>query len=105
MSERRNTPDVLAEILGEGFTAASPEPGRAHDGRWESVVVSCQDYHGWRPRYLNGEELPDWTANPPMHEYANRMGGDGWQLTAAASGARMFGKADEYQLWFRRRVR
>lgn len=112
MTKRKQTPDVLAEILGgngpaevavaerEGrLTAAAQKHTPLH---WEYAVVSFQDYKGWRPRYLNGRELKDWTAGPLMHEYLAAMDEEGWELTTASAGERLYGTADQHQLFFRR---
>jgi hypothetical protein len=138
MAERKQTPDVLAEILGGeapipepsaplpiGRTTelASPRPvpsgGRpGRPGRdtsraqpvtasapaptWEYEIVSLQDAHGWRPRFVNGRELPDWLSGPSIHDYVNQRGVEGWELAAAASGQRLYGTSDLHQLYFRR---
>jgi hypothetical protein len=123
MSDRKETPDVLAEILGgeaaptpatsqESQIPASTKPRRvaSHKPRqrkpkpqaWEYHLVSFQDYKGWRPRYVDGRELADWSSGPFIHEYLAHMGAEGWELTTASSGKRMYGSLDEYQLYFKR---
>jgi len=122
MSDRRQTPDVLADILGAGTTTSVKEPtqsrsprtsaprrsapisatatGKAH--RWEYLVVSCQDHHGWRPRYEGGVEVASWTSGPLLHTYLEVKGGVGWELVAVGAGRPMFGVLDCYQLFFKR---
>jgi hypothetical protein len=126
MSERKQTPDVLADILGasNASSAALPAPKRSPSPaprrrpapaissepekvadkarRWEYVVVSCQDYRGWRPRYESGAELAGWMHGPLLHSYLQERGHEGWELVAATSGRPMFGVTDCYQLFFRR---
>ncbi len=127
MPDRKQTPDVLAEILGEvgeielahptessvvtDARHASPAPRRNPDqeaepvarrARWEYRVVSFQNYRGWRPRYVNGEEITDWTVGPLLHDYLNELGGEGWQLAGASAGQPMYGSADYHQLYFKR---
>ena len=126
MSDRKQTPDVLADILGSGIGSApgepapsepprsaaprrpastkAAEPGRAANKahRWEYLVVSCQHYRGWRPRYESGNELADWTRGPLLPAYLKERGNQGWELVAACSGRPMFGVTDYYQLFFRR---
>jgi hypothetical protein len=126
MSDRKQTPDVLADILGAGPDASSPPeaPSRAREparrgraattlpverprdagrrGRWQYLVVSCQDYRGWRPRYEDGAEIAGWTSAPPLISYLERRGQEGWELVSATSGKPMFGVTDCYQLFFKR---
>ncbi len=114
MAKRKQTPDVLAEILGgepalvETQPILQPKPVPAVPGPdvppdgWEYIVVSFQDYKGWRPRFKNGRELKDWMNGPLLHEYIEVMGAEGWELAAASAGERMFGNADHHQLYFKR---
>lgn len=136
MSERKQTPDVLADILGGPVPApdpVSPLPAglstdlparrpaprpasRASTGSapdvaekampappiWEYETVSCQEAHGWRPRFINGRELRDWMFGPLLHDYVNQRGIEGWELAAVASGQSMYGTSDRYQIFLRR---
>jgi hypothetical protein len=122
MSERKQTPDVLADILGAGAPVDEPRPAPVRTSRpaaprrisqperaapertrrWQYVVVSCQDYHGWRPRYENGVELAGWTHGPLLQTYLEQRGIEGWELVAATSGRALFGVMDGYQLFFKR---
>lgn len=115
MAKRKQTPDVLADILG-GETALL-EPGATHPAKsapansgekkqpqaWDYAIVTFQDYKGWRPRYINGRELKDWMSGSLIHEYLAAMGDEGWELAAASAGERMYGSADHHQLYFRRK--
>ncbi len=117
MAKRKQTPDVLAELLGgpaaagnSDGAAASEAPQTASRRRepearpavFEYALVTFQDYRGWRPRFINSYELRDWTNGPLIHEYLEAMGEDGWELAAAGSGERMYGSADLHQLYFKR---
>jgi hypothetical protein len=126
MSERKQTPDVLADLLGASTVASEPrttqnrspraaearrsapakssEPAKAADKihRWEYLVVSFQEYRGWRPRYEGGVEIAGWVRGPLLHNYLEERGRAGWELVAASSGKPMFGVTDYYQLFFRR---
>jgi hypothetical protein len=128
MSERKPTPDVLADILGSSAAPSEHRPSADREPhpvsprrstptipaeivktaekthRWEYLVVSCQDYRGWRPRYEGGIERPDWTRGPLLPNYLTERGNEGWELVAACSGRSMFGVTDCYQLFFRRPV-
>jgi hypothetical protein len=128
MSERKETPDLLSEILGgEAATPAasespakpSPAPAKPKTAskprktstsprrtksqpKWEYHLVSFQDHKGWRLRFVDGEEVEDWTDGPLMHEYLDLMGESGWELTSACSGEKLFGLTDKFQLYFKR---
>lgn len=134
MADRKQTPDILGEILGDDSVVAptppaaparrparqahrdSPDAAGAAIGtgaaatdapaelRWEYLVVSLQNDRGWRPRYANGEELADWRSLPIVHDYANELGSAGWELAAASAGHNLYGAADGLQLYFKRRV-
>jgi len=53
--------------------------------KWEYVFV-VPDYGkvGWLPRYVNGEELPDWKNGKSFYTYANELGKQGWELIATS---------------------
>jgi len=114
MSKRKQTPDVLAEILG-GEAVMVSEVAKTDrrvrpvalaavstPAKWEYCLVTFQDYKGWRPRYIDGRELKDWTSGPPIHEYLASMGEEGWELAAASAGERLYGSSDNHQLFFKR---
>lgn len=125
MSTRKETPDILGEILGgesapEAPAATTPPPSPAAPKRrtkprrapakpkpqkstvWQYQVVTFQNYKGWRPRYINGEEQPDWSEAPLLHDYLTQMGSEGWELATASSGERMYGSSDKLQLYLKR---
>jgi hypothetical protein len=120
MSERKKTPDVLADILGTGISSPSPMPAQGRPPRpaaprrpastnsadktqrWKYLIVSCQDYRGWRPRYEGGVELAGWTRGPLLPNYLEERGREGWELVAASSGRPMFGVTDYFQLFFKK---
>jgi hypothetical protein len=105
MANRKETPDVLSEILGGEPAAPRPTPEakpkaparrRAPAARssqpskpkrqiWEYQEVIFRDYGGFRPRYVNGEELAGWKDGPTIHEYLNQLGADGWELAGLGS--------------------
>jgi len=139
MSERKQTPDILAEILnGEApstadFDAqalaratppprfktqtkrAAPEkspkeekpptvakPRPVVPAHWTYQVLSFQENHGWRVRFIDGKEVRNWTEAPTLGEMLLQMGEAGWEMVSACSGEAMFGRADKYQLFFKR---
>ncbi|MFN2196455.1 MAG: hypothetical protein ACK2UW_10070 [Anaerolineales bacterium] len=131
MAERKETPDILSEILGGSAPpekaasvdapAPAPEPVKpkpaakprkrnakaaapkpASAGRREYRVVSFQEHRGWRARYVDGVELPGWLDGPLVHEYLAEMAAQGWELTGVTSGQALYGSSDKYQLFFSR---
>jgi hypothetical protein len=121
MADRKQTPDVLADVLGGAAPqqAPAPEPpgGRkssrrtgtrkrttrsAKKEKWEYLLVSFQEYKGWRPRFVNGQEVTDWMSAPVIYEYVNQLGEDGWEMTGASSGQNMYGLTDRRQMYFKR---
>lgn len=100
MADRKQTPDVLSEILGGGQVEAQPAPvpkpkpastrrtstrkttrqAKPKSARWEYREVVFRDYGGYRPRTVNGEEQKGWKQAPLIHEYLNQLGDDGWEL-------------------------
>lgn len=125
MVDRKETPDVLAELLSDPVAAQpapaptnrvldlpnrrtprprveSPAPEPVRPPSWEYELVSCQNYHGLRPRFVNGQELPKWMDGPVIEDYLNLRGADGWELVAVTNGQTMYGAADRVQLYFKR---
>lgn len=105
MADRKQTPDVLGEILGGGPVepptppAAMPQPTprrrpaaeksrrqpRAKHLKWEYMEVIFRDYGGYRPRYVNGQEQQGWKQAPLIHETLNQLGEEGWELVGVGS--------------------
>ena len=139
MAKRKETPDILAEIMGgetnladqpapppaaKSLKSSSPTRKSAQSSRpsksaaakseqapehmhaaamaWEYRVVSFQYHLGWRLRFMDGVEVPDWTGSPRIHEFLMAAGNDGWELVSSTSGQKMFGLEDNYQLFLRR---
>jgi hypothetical protein len=126
---RKETPDVLGEVLagvGEApalAVAATPAPPPAARkprsprttpkesaeppvqpaGRgWEYLVVSFSEYRGWRPRFINGQEIRNWMHAPLIHDYLAQLGEDGWEMVGAGGGKALYGASDYYQAFFKR---
>jgi len=120
MAERKQTPDILAEILSGAPTelpqpvkaaaktpprprkATTPAAPKLAKGRSEYRVASFQQYHGCRLRFIDGVEYSNWTSAPLMHDYLAQMANEGWELAAACAGERLFGVNDKHQLFFKR---
>jgi hypothetical protein len=124
MADRKQTPDILSEILsgtptpqsvsaqisaprGSPKSKAKPasrpikEP-RSKKLHFEFQVVSFQDYKGWRSRFINGKEISNWMSAPLLHEYIQLKADEGWELVCATSGERLYGTSDKRQLFFKR---
>jgi hypothetical protein len=124
MADRKQTPDILGEILGGDAPAVPPQPesvvepkapakptpaprqkasttrrrSKPKPERWEYREVVFRDYGGYRPRYVNGEEQPGWKTAPIIYEYLNQVGDEGWELVGVG------GQNDrEMPAYFRRR--
>lgn len=134
MSDRKQTPDILAEILNNAAPAtpggqvapaipvtqaparkprqtatpksrpAAPKPP-VLPMAWNYLIVSFQEHDGWRVRYINGRKVKDWANGLTLQEYILQAGIEGWELAAACSGTPLFGKADSYQLFFKQPVK
>ena len=95
MTNRKQTPDLLAEMLSaepdndaivdevikEPSKPAKKSSRRARQTkppRWEYIIVTFQDYKGWRPRFENGLQYKDWMNLPLIFEYINNLGAEGW---------------------------
>ncbi len=129
---RKETPDVLGEVLagvGEAPAAspaptpppaprkprsartpkkpaATPEPPAPAAPRgWDYLVVSFSEYRGWRPRFINGQEVRNWMHAPLIHDYLAQLGEDGWEMAGAGGGKAMYGASDYYQAFFKRTKR
>jgi hypothetical protein len=139
MSERKQTPDILAAILdgeapseadfdAQALARATPPPRvktqtkraatvKATDkekpaptakrpavapAHWTYQVLSFQENHGWRLRFIDGREVRNWSEASTLAEMLAQMGEAGWELVSACSGEPMFGRADKYQLFFKR---
>jgi hypothetical protein len=108
MSSRKETPDILGDILGgvrsypspavESAAPGTPDATAAprvaapdpvlppavpdHPPVWEYREVVFRDYRGWRTRMVNGRELGDWKNAPTVIEYLEQAGIEGWELVS-----------------------
>jgi hypothetical protein len=105
MAARKQTPDILSEVLGgeppppheapapklqpapkrSRSTRKSPRQSRARKPKWEYMEVVFRDYGGYRPRYVNGEEQKGWKDAPLIRDYLNQLGEQGWELAGLGS--------------------
>lgn len=53
-----------------------PKPNRG----W--LILQCEGKH---PRYINGQEIPNWQQGPTVWEAVNRLVRDGWLLFSDTS--------------------
>jgi hypothetical protein len=49
------------------------------------MEVVFRDYGGYRPRYVNGVEQPNWKRLPLIRDYLNQLGEQGWELAGVGS--------------------
>lgn len=82
---------------------AAQKPPAEKKARFEYRVVSFENFRGWKARFVDCQEVEGWPNTPLVHEYLKKMGDDGWELSAVATGECLFGTADFYQLFFIRR--
>lgn len=62
--------------------------------KWEYLFVTFEGRSdASRPWRINGEVVEDWLSGPTMHEFANQMGEQGWELVGSSWG-RVFGWGD-----------
>ena len=129
MAERKQTPNILGEILsGSGSSAelpapavpaaqptkppSPPQPARparpaaapkaADKTRWEYLVVSFHAQNGWHARFINGHELKDWTRGPQLHDVLDQLGAEGWELVTLTKAEPLYGTMDRMQAYFKR---
>ena len=97
--QKRTVPEgsAKAEKLAQ---AAKARPSAVT--HWTYQVVSFQENHGWRVRFIDGREVKNWAEAASLGEILAQMGEEGWELVSACSGEAMFGRADKYQLFFKR---
>jgi hypothetical protein len=86
---------------GAAKPAAAARPKPIPSARWTYQVVSFQEHHGWRMRFIDGQEVKNWTEALSLQEKLAQMGEEGWELVSACSGEAMFGRADKFQLFFK----
>ena len=67
--------------------------------RWEYRFVNCDYDNVWRPRWVNGEELPNWKGGPSVAVYSNEAGDEGWELVTLSAGVTT---DDPYRMVFKR---
>jgi len=107
MADRKETPDVLGDILGGSASTPAPAPSGAaarsepsspptsapkpkatrkrrsspaRQPKWEYMEIVFRDYRGWRPRFINGAELSDWRNEAVIHQYLDQLGAEGWEM-------------------------
>lgn len=89
--------------------AAKPKPETKVEppapSGWDYLVISFSEYHGWRPRFINGQEIRNWMQAPLIHDYLSQLGEDGWELSGAGGGKALYGSTDTYQAFFKRAKR
>lgn len=99
-------PRAPRAVSKEAVEPAAPEPPGQPAGRgWDYLVVSFSEYRGWRPRFINGQEIRNWMHAPLIHDYLAQLGEDGWEMVGAGGGKALYGASDYYQAFFKRSKR
>ena len=117
MAPRKETPDVLGAVLNDESGEIDPlEQAEAmlkktrssrqqrssrrkkqtarqvetqsRPRKWEYCTVTFHDYGGWRPRYIDGVQISGWKQQPQLHEYLNKVGEMGWELSGSSRDGR-----------------
>lgn len=47
---------------------------------WEYLFLEVEGAWNPRVRYQNHQEVPNWRQGPPLYEYVNQLGAEGWEL-------------------------
>jgi len=51
--------------------------------KWEYLFVSfTSGEHGWKPSYINGEEIEYGSDLPSIYDFSNLRGEEGWELVS-----------------------
>ena len=70
--------------------------------QWEYLFVDCERHRGrFRPRYINGTELPNWEKTR-VSTFANEKGKEGWELVNDAATPETSHTKATYGLTFKR---
>jgi hypothetical protein len=100
---RAPRPPRRARAAEEIAAAAKSEPPAQPTARgWDFLVISFSEYRGWRPRFINGQEVRNWMHAPLIHDYLAQLGEDGWEMVGAGGGKALYGASDYYQAFFKR---
>jgi hypothetical protein len=91
-----------AATQSKPVTKSQPAAQAKKQAGWEYLCISFQQYHGWRARFINGQEILNWTGGIELLEHLRQLGAEGWELCAASAGEPMYGASDVRQLFFKR---
>jgi hypothetical protein len=48
----------------------------------------------WKPRYVDGQELPNWETGPDMTDYIRSLMNQGWSVIAGVGDRYLFERSD-----------
>jgi hypothetical protein len=69
--------------------------------KWEYLRLSM-DVDKGKPRWVNGEELPNWKNEGSVIQYCNRLGDQGWEAISEIVKYYSGGGVMEYWILFKR---
>ena len=52
--------------------------------QWEYLFLSAEWADYWRPRWTNQRELDRWEQGPPLAQFLQQLGVQGWELVSGA---------------------
>jgi hypothetical protein len=73
--------------------------------KWNYLFIEVDDVQGTfggRPRYVNGQELPDWKQGPHIFEVMNHLKWQGWEAVPFGLGYPIKKETIKLPLVFRR---
>jgi hypothetical protein len=72
--------------------------------KWEYLYVQLDEGEKgvWRPRKINGQDVPNWKKGPAVDAFSNQMGGLGWELVSTPFASNGTDMIVDFRLIFKR---
>ena len=50
--------------------------------KWNYMFLACYRSEGktWTPRFINGQEIPNWSDGQSLYKISDDLGQEGWEL-------------------------